>query len=93
MGVALGNRVKALEKHAERSDDVHKEIMNRLNAKDISDALTRQQLDTLIKTTSRIEGKVDEQQKIPANRWNTIVTTAITGIVGALVGAITGLLL
>lgn len=92
MGIDFESRILALEKHAELSDETHKEILNRLNAKDISDALTRQQLDTLIKTTTRIESKVDEQQKVPVTRWNAVVTAGITGVVGALVGAIIGLL-
>ena len=47
MSVDLENRVKALEKHAEMSDDVHKEIMNRLNAKDISDAVKANTFNTI----------------------------------------------
>ena len=97
-------RIEKLEKYQEESEKVHKEILERLHDKDISDAVIRQQLDTLVKATGRIESKIDQQQTSihknekealakPAKRWDTIITTAISSIVSALVGAGLALLL
>ena len=83
----LRYRIGELEKWKEDSEQVHKELLKRLHDKDVSDAIIRQQLDTLVKATSRIEGKIDQQQAVPAKRWNQIITTAISSIVSALVGA------
>lgn len=80
-------RIDKLEKYQEDSEKVHKEILERLHSKDISDAIIRQQLDTLVKATGRIEGKIDQQQSVPAKRWNQVITTAISSVVSALVGA------
>lgn len=89
----LENRIATLEKEYENSVNEHKEIFKRLNEKDIADAIMREQLDTVVKTTNRIEEKLDKQSKIPADRWNAVVNTITTGITGAVVGAIIGLIL
>ena len=80
-------RIEKLEKYQEEAEQVHKELLKRLHDKDVSDAIIRQQLDTLVKATGRIEGKIDQQQAVPAKRWNQVITTAISSIVSALVGA------
>lgn len=101
--VNLERRVDELEKHAHESDVVHKEILKRLNDKDVSDALIRQQLDTLVITTNRIDEKLDKQHERieeqekeqlakPAKRWESVVTTIITAIASALAGALIALL-
>lgn len=100
----LEARVKALEKHSEESDKVHQKIIDDLHKKDIADALMRQQLDTLVLTTSRIEEKIDKQHEEaekqekeqlakPAKRWDAIVTTVITAVASALAGALMAVLL
>ena len=91
--VDIEEKVKQLEKRADENDVEHKEILNRLNEKDIADALMRQQLDTVIKTTNRIEQKIDEQTQKPIKRWDNIVNTIITVIVSAIAGGLIGLIL
>lgn len=86
-------KILLLEKRADDNDEVHKDILKRLNAKDVSDAVIRQQLDTLVKTTSRIEEKVDDQQAKPAKRWEVAITAIITTLIGGIVGAIIGLII
>lgn len=86
-------RISALEEENKQHKLEHKEIFKRLNEKDIADAIMRQQLDTVVKTTSRIEQKIDEQSKIPANRWNAVITTIATGVTGAIIGAIISLII
>ena len=81
-------RIVSLERHFEESDLLHKEMIKRLNAKDVSDAIVRQQLDTLVLVTSRIENKIDEQQKLPAKRWETVLTSVVTTVVGIVIGAL-----
>ena len=81
-------RIVSLEHHFEESDILHKEMIKRLNEKDVSDALVRQQLDTLVVVTSRIENKIDEQQKLPAKRWETVLTSIVTTVVGIVIGAL-----
>ena len=100
----LEARIKALEKHKEESDKVHQKIIDELHKKDIADALMRQQLDTLVLTTTRIEEKIDKQHEQaekqekealakPAKRWDAIVTTVITAVASALAGALMAVLL
>lgn len=95
----LKRRIEALEKHAYDSDEVHKELLEKLHNKDVSDALIRQQLDTLVITTNRIDEKLDKQhQQIeqqekdnlakPAKKWDAVVTTIITSVASALAGAL-----
>lgn len=102
--VNLERRIEALEKHAEASDEVHRELLEKLHNKDVSDALIRQQLDTLVITTNRIDEKLDKQHEQieqqekdhlakPAKRWDAIVTTVITAVASALAGALMAVLL
>lgn len=86
-------RIIALENANIVYEQEHKEIYKRLNEKDIADAIMREQLDTVVKTTNRIEEKIDEQAKLPANRWNSIVNSIWIAIASALVGAFMGLIL
>ena len=81
-------RIVSLERYFKESDLLHKEMIKRLNEKDVSDALVRQQLDTLVVVTSRIENKIDEQQKLPAKRWETVLTSIVTTVVGIVIGAL-----
>lgn len=101
--VNLERRIEALEKHAEASDEVHKELLEKLHNKDVSDALIRQQLDTLVITTNRIDEKLDKQHEQieqqekeqlakPAKKWDTIVTTIITAVASGLAGVLVTLL-
>lgn len=91
--VDVEEKIKQLEKRADENDQEHKEFLNRLNEKDIADALMRQQLDTVIKTTNRIEQKIDEQTEKPIKRWDNIVNTIITVMVSAIAGGLIGLIL
>ena len=86
-------RIATLEEDNKQHKLEHKEIFKRLNDKDIADAIMREQLDTVVKTTNRIEEKIDEQAKVPANRWNAIITAIATGVTGALLGALVSLVL
>lgn len=115
------SEIHSIKEALKINNEEHKEIIERLNKKDISEALMRQQLDTLVKTTNRIEGKIDTQnekidtqnekmqkeldtqkEKIqqeinkekekPAKRWELIVSTLITTLVGGGVGALVGFL-
>ena len=101
--VNLERRIEALEKHAHDSDEIHKELLEKLHNKDVSDALIRQQLDTLVITTNRIDAKLDKQHEQieqqekdqlakPAKKWETIVTTIITAIASGLAGVLVTLL-
>lgn len=102
--VNLERRIEALEKHAHESDEIHKDLLEKLHNKDIADALMRQQLDTLVLTTTRIEEKIDKQHEAaekhekealakPAKKWDAVVTTVITAIASALAGALMAVLL
>lgn len=91
--VEIEERLKYLEKMNDKHEIDHKEIFKRLNEKDIADAIMREQLDTLLKTTNRIEEKIDQQNELPKQRFNTIITTTITAIVSAIVGAVIGLVI
>lgn len=101
--INLERRIEALEKHAHDSDEIHRELLEKLHSKDVSDALIRQQLDTLVITTNRIDEKLDKQHEQieqqekdqlakPAKRWETIVTTIITAIASGLAGVLVTLL-
>lgn len=101
--VNLERRIEALEKHAEASDEVHKELLEKLHNKDVSDALIRQQLDTLVITTNRIDEKLDKQHEQieqqekdqlakPAKKWESVVSTIITAVASGLAGVLVTLL-
>lgn len=102
--MSLETRIEALERHAQASDEIHKELLEKLHNKDVSDAVIRAQLDTLVKTTNRIDAKLDKQHEQieqqekdqlakPAKRWETVVGTIITTVVSALAGALVMLLI
>lgn len=91
--VDIEEKIKNLEKASEENFLEHKEIIKRLNEKDIADALMRQQLDTVILTTNRIEKKIDEQNEKPKKRWETIITTFISTITAAIAGGLIGYIL
>lgn len=91
--IEVEQRLKYLEKMNDTHEKEHKEIYKRLNEKDIADGIMRQQLDTVVKTTNRIEQKIDEREQLPQQRWNTIVTTLITAVVSAIAGGLIGLIL
>ena len=90
--VDYDKRLELLEEAEKENREEHKEIMKRLNDKDISDAVMREQLDTVVKTTNRIEQKIDEQSKAPAKKWELVVSTIITTLVSGGVGALIGFL-
>ena len=91
--VDIEEKIKNLEKASEENILEHREIIKRLNEKDIADALMRQQLDTVILTTNRIEKKIDEQNEKPKKRWETIITTFISTITAAIAGGLIGYIL
>lgn len=91
--VDIEEKIKNLEKASEENVLEHREIIKRLNEKDIADALMRQQLDTVILTTNRIEKKIDEQNEKPKKRWETIITTFISTITAAIAGGLIGYIL
>lgn len=51
-------------------------------------AVTNTNVEQLSNKVVELHQDVKELKEVPANRWEKLVTTVITGIVGALIGAI-----
>jgi archaellum component FlaC len=56
-------------------------------------AVTNSNVKQLSNQFDELHQDVKELKQIPANRWNSIVTTIATGVVGTLIGAILTLII
>lgn len=74
-------RVESLESENKRHTDTHKEIFQRLNTLEKNDAVQ----DTILKRLDEIAEKVNALEAKPAKRWEHLVGTIISTLVGAFV--------
>lgn len=74
-------RVEALEGENKRHTETHKEIFQRLNTLEKNDAVQ----DTILKRLDEIAEKVNALEAKPAKRWEHLVGTLISTLVGAFV--------
>lgn len=74
-------RVEALEDENKRHTETHKEIFQRLNTLEKNDAVQ----DTILKRLDEIAEKVNALEAKPAKRWEHLIGTLVSTLVGAFV--------
>ena len=82
-------RIKSLEHRAENlENEVHD-----LRALTEAVAVTNANVKQLSNQFVELHQDVKELKEIPANRWDKVITAIITGVAGALIGAILAIVL
>lgn len=56
-------------------------------------AVTNSNVKQLSSQFDELHQDVKELKEIPANRWNSVITAIVTGVVGTLIGAILALII
>jgi hypothetical protein len=79
------NRIAALEKDSERNQNTHREFYGKFERLSSSDAVRGEQYTTIIEKLTRLESKIDEQEKKPARRWDGLVDKILLILAGAFV--------
>ena len=82
-------KIKSLEHRAENLENEIHDLRELTQAV----AVTNSNVKQLSAQFDELHQDVKELKEIPANRWNSALTAVITGVVGALVGAIFALIL
>lgn len=76
---------KQQEAQAKLIDTVHRLAVS------VETIATKQ--DIMGKGLEKVQGDVDDVKSRPAKRWDALITTALTGVVGVIVGAIMALVI
>lgn len=88
----LEERVSALSSEVagikERKEDAHHEIYLRLNALEQSASVNGQRYDEILRRLNSMEQSIKDLTQRPAKRWEEAVRSAVSAIVGAIIGGI-----
>lgn len=82
-------RIKSLE---HRTENLETEVHD-LRALTEAVAVTNANVKQLSNQFEELHQDVKELKEIPANRWDKVITAIITGVAGALIGAILAIVL
>lgn len=84
---------QSLSEAKQKSQEARKEIYKRLNALEQSKARTEEQYDRIMESLTDLKTeqsamlrRLEELSQRPAKRYETAITTAISAIVGAIIG-------
>lgn len=78
-------RVEALERENARHTETHKEIFTRLNQVERDNAVQNEQYQNILDKLDALAAKVEALEAKPAKRWEHLVGTIISTLVGAFV--------
>lgn len=81
----LEYRVRRLEEEQERNLGDHKDFYARIEKVDVAQARIDTQYASIMATLGKVEAAIEELKSKPARRWDTIITSVITGVVGFLI--------
>lgn len=79
-------RIQQLENDSKRNSEQHKEFYSSLEDSKVSGAVTNERYNTIIQTLNSLSAKVENMQSVPQKRWDTVIASVITGIIGAVIG-------
>ncbi len=79
-------RIKRLEDDCIRNTETHRKFYDQLEQCRTNDAVTSERYSQILKTMEEMKSDIAEMKNKPARRWDSIVTSLISGIVGVLVG-------
>lgn len=73
-----------LEKRVTIIEQETKQIWNKINAVDKQQGIIETKLDNILSIVQEMRIKVEELSKIPAQRWDKLVTGIVAGIISLL---------
>jgi len=79
-----------VEEMQSKSSDSHREIFQRLNALERSDAVQAEQYRTILDKLGALTGKVDDLEAKPARRWENLVEKAVWAVCAAVIAFLLG---
>jgi len=74
-----------MEEFQAQNSSSHREMFQRLNALEKSDAVQAAQYSTILEKLDDLTGKVDALETKPAKRWESVVDKAIWAVCAALI--------
>lgn len=83
---ALEQRVSALEKDMEKNSKQHGEFYKRFGQLESFQARTDEKYSNIMREIEKMQETLEELKGAPARNWNAVVSAAISGIVGAVIG-------
>ncbi len=82
----MEQRIAALEKDMEKNSQQHGEFYKRFGQLESFQARTDEKYNNIMREIEKMSETLEELKSAPAKNWNTVVSSAISGIVGAVVG-------
>ena len=79
-------RIKRLEDDSIRNTETHRKFYDQLEQCRTNDAVTGERYQTILTTMAEMKSDIAEMKGKPAKRWDSVITSLISGIVGVLVG-------
>lgn len=76
----------AMHKLQDQNSESHREIFQRLNSLEQSDAVQKEQYSTILSKLDALSAQVQALEAKPAKRWESLVGQIIGLVVAALVG-------
>lgn len=82
----MEQRVAALEKDMEKNSQQHGEFYKRFGQLESFQARTDEKYNNIMREIEKMSETLEELKSAPAKNWNTVVSSAVSGIVGAVIG-------
>lgn len=83
---AMQQRIEALEKDMEKNSIQHGEFYKRFGQLENFEARTDEKYNNIMREIEKMSETLEELKSAPAKNWNAVVSAAISGIVGAVIG-------
>ena len=77
---------KLVEEHREKSSKDHHEMYDRIRQLEIANAKTDTQYGQIMETLGALKVEISALKEKPARRWESVVASVITGVVGIVLG-------
>lgn len=81
-------RIKRLEDDSIRNTETHRKFYDQLEQCRTNDAVTGERYQTILTTMAEMKNDIAEMKGKPAKRWDAVILSLISGIVGILVGLV-----
>lgn len=82
----MEQRIAALEKDMEKNSVQHGEFYKRFGNLESFQARTDEKYTNIMREIEKMSETLEELKSAPARNWNAVVSAAISGIVGAVIG-------